>query len=217
MVALCKDNLICFFEVVKPLICSLQDGKELLVLWVIVLFGTRSLLIVEIDRCWYSETISLVQNAGDWKDAGLSFQNDWLSWLECFGMGALVKAVCYCWNVTSAFCIDSHLTCLDILEISVFFGRSGMGVVTLAFFMMNCWKTSSMEKAHVHPEQTPGLASPQLLICGPISLHSHWGWWKLRESPPPSPRNSTNWLCGRDEMLFVVPVHILPALLASLH
>jgi hypothetical protein len=169
------DDLIRFLEVVKPLICCLQNRKALPVVWVIFLFGTRYFWTVEIDWCQYPETILLLENSGDYEDAGHKFQNDWLSWLECFRMGALVKEVCYSRNVTSAVWVGSHLTCLDILAFSAFFGRSDMWSVTLACFKMNCQKTWSMKKAHAYPEQTPGLASHQLMKCDPIPLHSHWG------------------------------------------
>jgi hypothetical protein len=57
MVALYEDLMIHSLEVVAPLLHSPHDGQELLIVHVVVLFGTCAFSRVELDRSDIPETV----------------------------------------------------------------------------------------------------------------------------------------------------------------
>jgi hypothetical protein len=64
------------FEVILPLFHCLYDGQEFAIVCNIVLLGWTVLSGVEIDCAENSESIELIENAGNCKGARVSLEND---------------------------------------------------------------------------------------------------------------------------------------------
>jgi hypothetical protein len=76
MVALYEDIVIRSLEVVAPLLHSRHDGQELLIVRVLVLFGTCAFWRVEVDWSVNPETVILVENAGYGEAACIGLRNN---------------------------------------------------------------------------------------------------------------------------------------------
>jgi hypothetical protein len=57
--------------------------------------------------------------------------------LKWFTIGASVKALVNFRNASLACRVHSHLSCFGILDVSAFFNRSDIGVVTFAYFLIH--------------------------------------------------------------------------------
>jgi len=90
MVALYEDLIIRSLEVLAPLLDSLQDGQELPIVRVVVLFGTCAFSRVEVDRSENLETVILVENAGSGEATCIALQNNRLCRIE------MVEDWCIC-------------------------------------------------------------------------------------------------------------------------
>jgi hypothetical protein len=74
--------MICSRKVVAPLLHSLPDGQELLIVHVIVLFCACIFSRVEVDRFENPETVILVENAKYGRAACIGLQNNRLCWID---------------------------------------------------------------------------------------------------------------------------------------
>jgi len=76
MVALYEDIMICSLQIVAPLFHSLDDGQELPIVRVVVLFSICALSRIEVDCSENPETVILVKNAGYGEAACIGLQNN---------------------------------------------------------------------------------------------------------------------------------------------
>ena len=99
VVTLDQDLLIGALEIVSPLFHFLQNGQELPMVQVIVLFGGGAFPRVKIDWAKNPESIVLVKDAGDCEAACIGLQNDRslrgeLLEDRCFGKGLFELSKC---------------------------------------------------------------------------------------------------------------------------
>jgi len=77
-----EDLMIRSLEVVTPLLHVLNNGQQLQIVCVVVLFGTWAYSRVEVDLAENSETVVLVENPGYGKAASIALQNNLLCLIE---------------------------------------------------------------------------------------------------------------------------------------
>jgi hypothetical protein len=137
MVALYEDLMIRSRKVVAPLVDSLHNRQEVPIVRVVVLLGTCACSRVEVGRSENSETVILVENAGLAKPLALVFRIISFTALKWFTIDASVKALVIFRNASSASQVHSHLSSLGVLNVSAFFSRTDIGVITFAYFVIN--------------------------------------------------------------------------------